>query len=359
MIDPAEPYNNLPQLPPRQEIETPEVFKKVISAHRELAELKGMGPLLPNQAVLVQSIGLQEARVSSEIENIVTTNDELYRSFADAGKMSDAYTKEVLRYNDALWHGYQELKESNRLLNLALFEEIVQHITQHDGGVRRLPGTVLKNPATNRIVYTPPEGDAQLRDHLDALSRFIYEDRTLDPLVKLALIHYQFEAIHPFHDGNGRTGRILNILYLVEAKLLEYPVLYLSRYIIENKLAYYEGLRKVTFEGAWVDWVLYILEAVKETARLTRTKITAILQLKADIADMVQTQKPRIYSNELIDILFEHPYCKIKFLEGMMSRQTASIYLQELEKIGVVTCIKRGREKYFINHAFLEVLKNH
>ncbi|NGX53778.1 MAG: Adenosine monophosphate-protein transferase SoFic [Chlamydiae bacterium] len=360
MYNPKVPYNNLPLLPPKQCLETPEVLKSAIQAHRELAELKGMAPLLPNQAILIHSIGLQEARVSSEIENIVTTNDELYRSFADFGKSSNPSTKEVLRYNDALGYGYQTLTRKKRLLSPALLEELAQLITLNTSGIRKLPGTVLKNPLNNQTIYTPPEGEQVIRDKMDNLIHFIYANHDFDPLIKLALIHYQFEAIHPFHDGNGRTGRILNILYLIENKLLELPVLYLSKYIIENKSKYYEGLRNVTQKEAWIPWILFMLQAVKETAQLTRKKIFSILDLMSQVQEKIHTHLPKIYSKDLVEILFEQPYCKIKFLERLVvHRQTASRYLQDLEKIGILRSIKVGKEKYYIHDAYLEILKNH
>jgi len=359
VFDPLIPYNELPPLPPSLErVETPELLKKAIEAHRELAELKGMSPLLPNQAILVQSIGLQEARVSSEIENIVTTNDELYRSYADEGGSTDPHTKEVLGYNDALWYGYRSIKERKRVLNLSLFEEIVQIMTENASGVRKLPGTVLKNPLENLVVYTPPNGEAVIRDKMHQLTEFMYTDQKIDPLIIMALVHYQFEAIHPFHDGNGRTGRILNILYLVEKGLLDYPILYLSKYIIENKAAYYEGLRNVSGKGEWGRWIGFMLEAIQVTARISREKIGMIIKLRDRVAQQVQQQLPRIYSKDLVELLFEHPYCKIRFLEKLMHRQTASHHLQELEKIGILRQIKRGKEKYFVHDAFLEILKN-
>ncbi|NGX61940.1 MAG: Adenosine monophosphate-protein transferase SoFic [Chlamydiae bacterium] len=360
MFEAKTPYNALPPLPPpKEKFHTPEIWKKTIEAHRELAELKGMSPQLPNQAILIQSIGLQEARVSSEIENIVTTNDELYRSYADRGMTSDPHTKEVLGYNEALWYGYRAIKEENRILNLTLFEELVQLMTQHSSGVRKLPGTVLKNPLENKVVYTPPEGESVIRDMMDHLSKFIYIEQDIDPLIILALLHYQFEAIHPFHDGNGRTGRIVNILYLVEKELLNLPILYLSKYVIENKAAYYEGLRNVTQKGEWETWILFILNAVQATAKLSREKIRMILNVRDRMAQQIQDELPRIYSKDLVELLFEHPYCKIRFLEHLVHRQTASQYLQKLEKIGILRQVKRGREKYFVNDAFLEVLKNH
>ena len=249
------PYNELPLLPPLTDLETPRILKKAILAHRELAELKGVGPLIPNQSILIQTLVLQEAKLSSEVENIVTTNDELYCAFADSKMKTDPHTKEILRYEEALWYGYEAIKKRNRLLSVALFEEIVGIITKNEAGIRKLSGTQLKNPL-GEVVYTPPEGELIIREKLENLVRFTYEEKELDPLIKLCLLHYQFEAIHPFYDGNGRTGRIFNLLYLLEENLLDVPVLYLSKYIIENKNEYYLGFRKVTSECDWESWVL-------------------------------------------------------------------------------------------------------
>lgn len=266
-FDRERPYNDLPMLPPPGvELETKSVLKKSIAANRELAELKGAGDVIPNQDILISSIVLQEARLSSEIENIFTTNDEMYRAASpDLFAAADPHTKEVIRYREALWHGFQRLRE--RPLTTNLFIELMQLIKQTDDGIRRVPGTKIGNSRTGETIYTPPDGEGRLRDLLGNLETFLHADDGLDPLVKLAAAHYQFEAIHPFTDGNGRTGRIVNILYLVEQGLLELPVLYLSHYIIKNKSAYYDGLRRVTEEGAWEEWILYVLNAIETTAR--------------------------------------------------------------------------------------------
>ncbi|MCK4623221.1 MAG: Fic family protein [Desulfuromonadales bacterium] len=356
-FDPQKPYNDLPTLPPSIELETKPVLKQAISANRALAELKGAGELVPNQAVLIQSIGLQEAKLSSEIENIVTTNDELYRAFANQGGKMEPHTKEVLRYNDALWHGFDSIRNHHRPLSTNLFEELFQRIKKNKAGVRKTPGTKLAN-GDGKIIYTPPEGEGILRDKLANLERFIYAEDGIDPLVKLAVIHYQFEAIHPFTDGNGRTGRILNILYLIEQGLLDIPVLYLSRYIIENKKAYYTGLRKVTENGDWEFWILYMLKAVEHTARATRERILEIRNLMLADIERVKTELPKVYSKELLELLYHQPYCKIRFLEkaGIAQRQTASNYLKELERIGMLEAIKIGREVYYINGKFFDLL---
>jgi Fic family protein len=355
----ARPYNDLPPLPPQGvELETKAVLKQAIAANRALAELKGSGDLIPNQSVLVRVIGLQEAKLSSEIENIVTTNDELYRAFSeDTARATDPHTKEVLSYNDALWHGYNRLLEG-RPLATRLFVEIARVIKQSQLDIRATSGTQVQNSATGEVIYTPPEGESLLRDKLANLEAFLHAEDDLDALVKMAVLHYQFEAIHPFTDGNGRTGRILNILYLIHAGLLDIPVLYLSRYIIAHKSDYYAGLRQVTENGAWEEWVLFLLRAVESTATETHERIQAIRTLMQDTTERVRSALPKIYSKDLIEVLFAQPYCKIKFLEeaGLGHRQTASKYLHELAEVGVLKPIPVGREMYFLNTAFMDLL---
>ncbi len=354
--DPTKPHNDLPLLPPSGiDLESKAILKQTVTTSRALAELKGAGELIPNQLVLLNTLGLQEAKYSSEIENIVTTNDELYRAFADDGLFQDAATKEVLHYNTALWEGYNAIR-SGRPLSTNLFEQIARTIKPSLSGIRKITGTVIAN-SQREVIYTPPAGEQIIRDKLYNLEKFWYESE-LDPLIKMALMHYQFEAIHPFHDGNGRTGRILNILYLIEAKLLEIPVLYLSRYIIENKTDYYLGLRCVTEENAWENWILYILKAVEQTARATYDKILQIRELMTETGNKVKAELPSIYRKELIEMLFSQPYCKISFITnaGMGTRQTASNYLKQLESIGVLRGMKRGNEWYYINIPFFESL---
>jgi Fic family protein len=350
------PYNDLPPLPPVGiELETRAVLKHAIAANKVLAELKGVAETLPNPMILLRSIMLQEARLSSEIENIVTTNDELYRALNSAEGAIEPGAKEVVGYHQALWVGMEALK--SRPLSTNVLVEVVAKIKGMDLGIRRIPGTALKNPA-GAVIYTPPVGEDVIREKLANLERFIHENEELDPLVKLALMHYQFEAIHPFPDGNGRTGRILNILFLVSQGLLDLPVLYLSRYIIRHKSAYYEGLRRVTEEGAWEAWVLYMLEAVEITARDTRDRILKIRALMEEIRTKVQKEVPGVYSKDLVEIIFENPYCKIAFLEkaGIAKRQTASTYLKALEDIGVLHGFKLGREMYYVNRPLLGLL---
>lgn len=357
MFDRNLPYNDLPLLPPAVELETKAILKQAIAASRAVADLKGKAQQIPNQRMMIDSIVLQEARLSSEIENIVTTNDELYRAAADMDGLFDSHTKEVLRYRQAIWYGYEQIHK--RPLSANLFVEIVRIIKQIHMDVRKTTGTKLSGP-NGEIVYTPPEGEPIIREKLANLEQFIYSEDDLDPLVKLAVMHYQFEAIHPFADGNGRTGRILNILFLVEQKLLDMPVLFLSRYILENKGDYYDGLRGVTENGLWEDWILYILKGIELTAKQTSEQIDAILGLMEAVKDIMRDKAEKIYSKELLEMIFMHPYCKIKFLEqsGIAKRQTASTYLQTLSDIGILRTEKIGRENYYINDALLHILMN-
>lgn len=355
MFDRTSPYNALPPLPPQAPVETPAVLRKTITASRALAELKGMAERMPNQGMLIDSLVLQEARASSEIENILTTNDELYKAASDEDKPASLEAREVLRYRQALHHGFRQIRE--RPLATGLFVEIVRRIKLADLDIRRVPGTRIAN-GRGETVYTPPEGEQVIRDKLRALEDFMHADDGIDVLVKMALVHYQFEAIHPFSDGNGRTGRILNILYLVDRGLLNLPVLYLSRHIIDHKAAYYEGLRRVTEEGAWESWVLYMLDAVEQTSLRTHRQILDVLALMEQVRERVQRERPAIYSKDLIEQVFRQPYCKIGFLEraGMGTRQTAAKYLRELEALGVLEGRKIGREVYFINRPLFELL---
>lgn len=361
VFDKNRPYNDLPLLPPAADLETKTVLKQALSASRALAELKITGALIPNQAVLLTTLGLQEAKLSSEIENIVTTNDELYRAFADQEPLMNPATKEVLSYSNALWHGFNQL-QANQPISTSLMIEIGSIIKPNAAGIRRIPGTKIAN-AMRETIYTPPEGEAVIRDKLANLERFLYAQSPteLDPLVKMAVMHYQFEAIHPFADGNGRTGRILNILYLVEAKLLEIPILYLSRFINQHRAAYYAGLRGVTENGAWQEWLLYMLTAVEETALETSRKIRAIHALIGSTAAIVREQLPKVYRKELIELIFHQPYTKIRFLEeaGLSrTRQNASSTLRALAEIGVLRGSRVGREWYYLNLSFLELLSS-
>lgn len=350
------PFNELPPLPPPVELETNIILKKTIAARSRLAELKGLVNSIPNPGVLINGIVLQEARLSSEIENIITTNDELYRAAADEKLATDPRSKEVLRYREALWYGFQELKK--RPLSTSLFVEIAGIIKDIGMDIRHESGVKIINDKTKEIVYVPPEGKSIIYDKLKNLEHYMHADDACDPLIKLAVMHYQFEAIHPFSDGNGRTGRIINILYLVQQGLLDMPVLFLSHFILKTKTSYYEKLRQVTENGAWSEWVVYILEAIEITAQETQEKVTKIFKAMEDAKTLVQAQAKKIYSKDLIEIIFQHPYCKIRFLEegGLAARQTASTYLQTLESIGLLKCIKIGLEKYYINKKLMKIL---
>ena len=352
---PNRPYNDLPRLPPAVELETTPVLKQCITARAALAELKQAAGLLPNPAILINTLPLLEARASSEIENIVTTADKLFQHLrADSG--ADPATREALRYRHALLEGFNVLKK--RPLTTYTAEMICSEIKGVEMHVRKVPGTALANHATGEVVYTPPEGEAQLRDLLTNWEQFLHEEEAIDPLVRMAAAHYQFEAIHPFTDGNGRTGRVLNSLFLVEQGLLPLPILHLSRYLIANKADYYRLLLAVTREGAWEPWLLYMLRAVEDTATWTTAKIGAIRALATHTTDHVRRQLPKIYSRELVDIVFEQPYCRIVNLveAGIAERQAASRYLKALVSAAVLREQSFGREKLFVHPKLMSLL---
>ncbi|HET6385065.1 MAG TPA: Fic family protein [Armatimonadota bacterium] len=353
-FDPDRPYNDLPDLPPVVELETRAVTRRTTAAARALAELKGSGAVVPDQRVLINSLVLQEARASSEIENIVTTSDEIHRAL-EHDPMASSEAREVVRYREALWTGYEMLR--TRPLSTNMFIEIASIIRQVDAQIRRNPGTRIQSSAGN-VIYTPPDGENRLRAKLANLENFIHGSNDLDPLVKLAVLHYQFEAIHPFTDGNGRTGRILCILFLIHAGLLELPILYLSGYIIRNKNEYYQGLRKVTEQNAWESWLIYMLDAVESTARDTREKISGIQKLIDAAVERVRVEAPGIYSKELIEEIFRRPYCKIRFVQDAcgVTRQTASTYLRKLESLGLLDMVAEGKEKYYVNRTLWQLL---
>ncbi|MBD3646017.1 MAG: Fic family protein [Pseudomonadales bacterium] len=355
-FDPAQPWNELPSLPPAQELETHATLKAAITAHRALAALKEAGDLIPNQAMLINTIPLLEARSSSEIENILTTTDALFRELQLGETNTDPATKEALRYGTALWEGVESLKVRPVCTNTAI--DICSTIKGSHMDIRRVPGTQLRNPVTEEVIYTPPEGQALLRDKLANWEAFLHAEDDVDPLIRMAVAHYQFEAIHPFTDGNGRTGRVLNLLYLVEKELLSIPVLYLSRYIIQYRADYYRLLREVTAQGNWEPWIVYMLTAVANTAMWTRSKISAVRDLLEHTATYVRACAPRIYSRELIDVVFAQPYCRIHNLvdAGIAKRQTASEYLKKLVDMGVLVEEKRGRDKLFVQPKLLELL---
>ncbi len=352
---PEQPYNDLPLLPPGEEVETRAVLKQCITARAALAELKQAAELIPNQGVLINALPLLEAQASSEIENIVTTTDRLFQ-YQHADEHADAATREALRYGSALMEGFRSLKKTP--LNTRTAEQICTRIKGVDMYVRRVPGTALANDKTKEIIYTPPVGEDLLRVKLANWERYIHEVRDIDPLIRMAVGHYQFEAIHPFTDGNGRTGRVLNSLFLIEEDLLTLPILYLSRYIIRNKTDYYRLLLDVTRHQAWESWVIYVLKGVEETAQWTTEKISAIRELSDLTIRHVRTNAAKIYSRELVDLIFDLPYCRIQNIvdKGIAGRQAASRYLKQLVDIGVLRELEFGREKLFIHPKMMQLL---
>jgi Fic family protein len=355
-FDPSRPFNDLPALPPRVDLETKSILKTCVSARAKLAALKEAAALIPNQDVLINSIPLREAKDSSAIENIVTTNDRLFR-FANAdANQADNATKETLRYRTALLCGYESLK-SGRPLTTNTAVEVCRAIKGVDLDIRRTSGTNLKNQS-GRVIYTPPEGETVLREKMADWERFIHDELDLDPLIKMAVAHYQFEAIHPFPDGNGRTGRVLNILFLIEKGLLDLPILYLSRFINDRRSDYYKLLLDVTTDQAWEPWVLYMLNAVDEMATWTRSKIWAIKNLMHDTVKYVQVALPKVYKRELVELLFVQPYVRIGDLvdAGLGTRKTVAGHLNQLIAAGVLREEKEGRDKLFINVRFFDLL---
>lgn len=351
------PYNELPNLPPPiEQIETNIILKRCITARVALAELKQAAELIPNSAVLVNALPLLEARASSEIENIVTTTDKLFEYADIAEDRADAATKEALRYRTALYEGTKMVQRGMLTTDMAI--QICSTVKGLELDIRAEPGTTLKNRMSGEVIYTPPIGQRLLIEKLDNWADFMHRNVEIDPLVRMAVQHYQFEAIHPFSDGNGRTGRILNILFLLEHGLLDSPILYLSRYIIQNKAAYYRLLQKVTTEQDWSSWILFILDGVEETCTWTTDKIKSIRELMEHTAQFVQEQLPKIYSWEFVELLFKQPYCRISNLveNGIAKRQTASVYLKQLCDLGVLREVKSGRENIFVHPKYIELL---
>jgi Fic family protein len=351
---PERPWNDLPRLPPKVELESKAVLKQCITARAALAELKQAAELIPNPAMLINTLPTLEARASSEIENVVTTADKLFQHVQEHAS-ADPATREALRYRAALLEGVRALKR--RPLATRTAEAICSQIKGAEMAVRKVPGTALTK-ASGEVVYTPPEGEALLRELLANWERFLHEDDALDPLIRMAVAHYQFEAIHPFTDGNGRAGRVLNSLFLVEQRLLPLPILYLSRYIVSHKADYYRLLLAVTRDGAWEDWILYVLRAVEETAAWTTGKIGAIRRLATATAEHVRKAAPKIHSRELVDVIFERPYCRIaNLVEGRIAgRQAASRYLKALVAAGVLREQAFGKEKLFVHPRLMTLL---
>lgn len=352
------PYNDLPALPPAVEIETRAVLKQCIASRSALAELKVATALIPNPTVLINTLPILEAQASSEIENIITTADQLFRQ-VEADEAADPATREALRYRLALLEGVKELRA--RPLSTRTAESICTRITGVETKVRKVPGTQLVNSGTGAIIYTPPEGEQRIRGLLANWETFLHEkssSTTIDPLVRMAVAHYQFEAIHPFTDGNGRTGRVLNSLFLVERNLLPHPILYLSRYIILHKAEYYRLLLGVTRDNRWEEWIIYILRGIEETARWTAKKINAIRSLATLERDHIRSHYPKLYSRDLVEIIFEQPYCRIRNLvdRGIGTRQRASRQLHGLVEAGVLIEVALGRERLFLHLRLLNLL---
>jgi Fic family protein len=353
---PDEPYNQLPALPPANDAtETLAILKACIPARAALAELNQAGKLIPNQSLLINLLPLLEAKDSSEIENIVTTTDKLFQ-FAQEDQGADPATKEALRYRTALYEGFELLRRKPLCTNTAV--QVCSTLKGVEMDVRKVPGTIIGNQASGETIYTPPSGEEVIRNLLANWESYLNTHDGTDPLIKMAVSHYQFEAIHPFHDGNGRTGRIVNVLYLIDQELLTLPILYLSRYIVQHKNDYYRLLTHVTRTGDWQEWIIFMLKGVEEVASWTCAKIAAMRELLTQTEDFVRQQLPKIYSHELVQTLFEQPYCRIGNLveKEIAKRQTASSYLKQLAGIGVLQEKASGNEKLFINPRLVQLM---
>ena len=349
---------NLQNLDARR-FETPAILKLLASSSRKLAELKGIAASIPNQGILINTLGLQEAKDSSEIENIVTTHDELFKDEVLPNAFANPAAKEVMRYRQALRVGFELVRQSGLLTSNHIIQ-IQGDLERNNAGFRKLPGTALKDGA-GRTVYTPPQDPEEIKVLMRDLERFVNEPDLFDadPLIKMALIHHQFESIHPFYDGNGRTGRIINVLYLVKEGLLDIPVLYLSQHIVRNKNRYYDLLQRVRIDDIWEDWVLYILEAVEITAGSTLLTVQAIKNALMDYKHRIRDQH-KFYNQDLINNLFSHPYTKIEFLQRDLnvSRMTATRYLDALCDTDFLIKRKIGRGNYYVNVALNQILLN-
>jgi Fic family protein len=346
-------------LPPKQKLETEDVLREVARAHRKLAELKGRAAAIPNQGILIDTLALQEARASSEIENIITTQDEMFQAMLFPEAPDNGPAKEVALYSEALKCGWDLMRKQQRLLTSNTIVRMFRILKRTTGGFRQTPGTELKNDRTGETVYVPPQNKLEIEAHMTALERFINDDSlsSLDPLVKMALIHHQFESIHPFPDGNGRIGRIVNVLYLTRVELLDIPILYLSRYITKNKSDYYRLLQAVRDDGAWEEWILYMLRGVAETSAQTLALIQGIAELMRSYKQRMRAELPNLYSQDLLNNLFRHPYTRIEYVQDDLgiSRQTASKYLDKLTAAGFVEAQQFGKNKYFINRPLVNL----
>lgn len=357
----TEKMSGVHPLPPTQDVETKTILKKVAEAHRYLAELKGVATSMPNQSILIDTLSLQEARESSAIENIVSTFDDVYQSNQRTLSFASPTAKEVHTYSKALLMGFEQVRSHGLLTNKTILK-IQEAIEQNKAGFRKLPGTKLKNEATGETVYEPPQDYDTIVSLMTNLEAYVNDDSLsdVDPLIKMAIIHHQFESIHPFYDGNGRTGRIINLLYLIKNGLLSLPILFLSRYIIRHKVEYYAHLQSVRDTGNWEPWIIYMLDAVTRTAQSTIQVITRMSQSMQDYKHVIRKHAPKVYSHELLNNLFRYPYTKIEFIQHdlQVSRNTAIRYLDQLEKLNLIEKRKIGRDNYFINKALIGVLIN-
>ena len=346
----------LEKLPLKMDLETKEVLKQLSKTSRALAELKGIANTMPNQNILINAIMINEAKSSSSIENIVTTHDEIYKAMVKTNDSTPA-AKEVVDYRSAIWESYNLIKEYG-FLNTNIIIKIQEKL-EHNAGIRRVPGTVIKNNVTGEIVYTPPQSKEEIMDYLQNLENYINQDSDIDPLIKLAIIHYQFESIHPFYDGNGRTGRIINILYLVLKEMLDTPILYLSKYIINNKKEYYNLFQSTRNTNNFEDWIIYILKGIEQTAGET---VNIINKIRDEMYLMKQElrSKTKIYSKELLEALFYEFYTKIPYIAKILnvSEKTAQKYLDMLVDLNFLTSEKVGRERIYRNERLFQIIKD-
>lgn len=357
---------DIPVLPLPYDLETKEVLKELANANRKLAELKGVAQTIPNEDILISSLTLQEAKDSSEVENIVTTQDELYKAGLQIKtQIANAATKEVLRYRESISSGFN-LVRKNKLLTLNIIKNIQENLVDNNVGFRRTPGTFLQNDR-KEIVYTPPQDKTEIENSMKNLEEFINDESmsNLDPLIKMAIIHHQFESIHPFYDGNGRTGRIINILYLVITGLIDLPILYLSRYITHNKSEYYRLIQAIRDRNTdnskeWEAWIIFMLRGVEKTSSDTISLIHGISQLMDQDKQILRPIFKQSYKHELLNNLFFHPYTKIEYIEKDMivQRKTATKYLDMIVETGILKKMKIGRENYYINTALAELFMN-
>lgn len=354
----SQPYNNLPLLPPKADLETKEILTKTIKASRALAQLNGAIRNLPNPSLFLDTLHLQEAKASSEIENIITTNDDLYQAVVADKKFDNPATKEVISYKEAIWLGLKKLKKKP-FITTNLCVELVQCIKQNTAGIRTTPGTTLSN-IKGEVIYTPPSGEQVIREKMANLETFINENDSLDPLIKMAISHYQFEAIHPFSDGNGRTGRILLLLQLKLEQLLDIPALFLSEYIIKHKDQYYKGLRAVTEKNDWPKFIIFMLDMVETTSIKGLDRLESIIQLMETTGQEIKEKLPKVYSKDLVEVIFKLPYTKRQNLIdiNLGTPKTVGNYLIALEEEGFLKSVRVGKEKLYLNQQLMNILEN-